>query len=57
MTKFWASKTFWVNLLVAIALFVSNQYGVTLSAETTGLALVGINFVLRAITNDPLEWQ
>jgi uncharacterized membrane protein len=57
MTKFWASKTFWVNLLAAVALFTSSQYGVTLSAETTGLALVGINMVLRVVTNDPLEWQ
>jgi hypothetical protein len=57
MTKVWLSKTFWVNILAAVALFVSSQYGVTLSAETTGFVLIGINMILRAITNEPLEWQ
>jgi hypothetical protein len=56
MTKFWASKTFWINLLAAVALFVSSQFGVTLTGETTGLALVVINMILRAMTNEPLEW-
>ena len=56
MVQVWKSKTLWVNVLAAIGLFASSQFGVQLSAEMTGLALAGINGVLRAVTNEPLEW-
>ncbi|MCK9569686.1 hypothetical protein M0R72_12155 [Candidatus Pacearchaeota archaeon] len=56
MVQIWKSKTLWVNVLAAIGLFASTQFGYQLSAEMTGLALAGINSVLRAVTNEPLEW-
>ena len=56
MVEVWKSKTLWVNVLAAIGLFASAQFGYTLSAEVTGIILAGINAVLRAVTNEPLEW-
>jgi hypothetical protein len=56
MVQIWRSKTLWVNVLAAIGLFASAQFGYTLSAENTGIALAAINSVLRAVTNEPLEW-
>lgn len=56
MTKVLYSKTLWVNVLAAIGLFVSSQFGYTLSGEEIGIALAGINGILRATTNEPLEW-
>jgi len=56
MVQIWKSKTFWVNVLAAIGLFLSSQFGVTLSAEMTGIILAGINVILRTITQEPIEW-
>jgi hypothetical protein len=56
VTQIWKSKTLWVNILAALALFVSTQFGYQITAEETGLALALINMILRAITNEPLEW-
>jgi len=56
MVAIWKSKTLWVNVLAAIGLFASAQFGYTLSAEVTGILLAGINAALRAVTNEPLEW-
>jgi hypothetical protein len=56
MVQIWKSKTLWVNVLAAISLFASAQFGYHLSAEMTGIALAGINGILRAVTNEPLEW-
>lgn len=56
MVQIWKSKTLWVNVIAAIGLFASAQFGYQLSAEVTGILLAGINSVLRAVTNEPLEW-
>jgi len=56
MVQIWKSKTLWVNVLAAIGLFLSSQFGVTLSAEMVGMILAGINAVLRAVTKEPIEW-
>ena len=56
MVEVWKSKTLWVNILAAIGLFLSAQYGVNLSAEMVGIILAGINAVLRMVTKEPLEW-
>lgn len=56
MVEIWKSKTLWVNVLAAIGLFLSSQYGVNLSAEMVGIILAGINATLRMITKEPLEW-
>ena len=56
MTKVIESKTLWVNVLAAIGLFVSSQFGYTISGAETGILMAAINAVLRAITKEPLEW-
>ena len=56
MVEVWKSKTLWVNVLAAIGLFLSGQFGYTLSGEEIGIALAAINGILRAVTNEPLEW-
>ena len=56
MVQIWKSKTLWVNVLAAIGLFISAQWGYTPSAEIIGIALAGINAILRAVTNEALEW-
>ncbi|HPM26312.1 MAG TPA: hypothetical protein PLD96_03145 [Methanothrix sp.] len=56
MATLWNSKTFWINVVAAIALFLSAQFGVQLSAEMTGMILAGINVFLRTVTKEPIEW-
>jgi hypothetical protein len=56
MTQVWKSKTLWVNVIAALALFVSAQFGYQITAEETGVALAIVNMLLRTITNEPLEW-
>lgn len=56
MTDKWKSKTLWANIIAAIALFLSAQCGVQLSGEMVGIILGGINVILRAVTNEPIEW-
>lgn len=41
------SKTIWVNLVAALALFVQNQFGFVLTPEIQLLILSGINIILR----------
>jgi hypothetical protein len=56
MVQIWKSKTLWVNLLAAMGLFLSSQWGFQLSPEMVGLILAGINALLRTVTKEPLEW-
>jgi hypothetical protein len=56
MTKFYVSKTFWANVIAAIAIFVMAQTGYQITPEETGVALAIINVALRAITKEPIEW-
>jgi hypothetical protein len=53
--KWYQSKTLWSNLVAAAAIFVSGNFGVELTAEETGAALVVINLILRLWTKQPLE--
>ena len=56
MKQWYKSKTVWANIIAALALFVSVQFGYTVTAEETALILAAINLVLRTITKEPLEW-
>ncbi len=56
MKKWYTSKTFWANIVAAIALFVSLQFGYTVTAEETAVIMAALNVILRTITNEPLEW-
>jgi hypothetical protein len=56
MTKVLYSKTLWLNVLASIGVFLSAQFGYTLTGAETSVIMLGINGVLRAVTNEPLEW-
>lgn len=56
MTKVLYSKTLWTNVIAAVGLFLSSQFGYVLSGAEVGIALAAVNGVLRATTNEPLEW-
>ena len=47
---FWSSKTLWVNVLAAVALFVQNQYGYALSPDLQAYILILVNIILRTVT-------
>jgi membrane protein CcdC involved in cytochrome C biogenesis len=53
--KFLKSKTFWVNLIALGALVIQIEYGYIVSLEIQAMALVGINLVLRKLTNEGIE--
>mgnify|MGYP003395881272 CR=1 FL=1 len=53
--RFWASKTLWLNVIAAAALFAQSQYGYALDPTTQVYVLAGINFALRFITHQGLE--
>ena len=53
--KWYQSKTLWTNMVAAAAIFVSGSFGIELTAEETGAALVVINLVLRLVTKQPLK--
>lgn len=55
MTKWYLSKTFWVNFLAALAMFIQNQYGYAIPAEYQAYALVLVNLFLRTITKTELS--
>lgn len=55
MKKFYQSKTLWVNLLGAVALFIQQEYGYAIPVETQGYALLLINALLRVITKEELK--
>lgn len=54
--KFWASKTFWVNVLAVVAIGVQSRWGFVVGAELQALALAGVNLVLRKVTKEPIVW-
>lgn len=55
--KFYLSKTFWVNILAAVAIIgqsVTDHEILAPEAQVGILAVV--NLILRAVTKEPLEW-
>ena len=57
MVQVWKSKTMWANVIAAVSLFLGAQFGAPLTAEQTAAILTIINIVLRAVTNEPIEWS
>jgi hypothetical protein len=57
--KWYTSKTVWVNLiaLVGAVLVATGTIDAPISTEIAALILGGINFILRLITKEPIEWQ
>jgi len=54
--KFYESKTFWVNVVMALAVTVQSKYGFVMGPEMQALVIAGVNLVLRKITKDPIVW-
>lgn len=54
MKKFYLSRTLWVNILGAIAMFVQKQYGFVVPPEYQAYALFVVNIILRVITKEEL---
>jgi hypothetical protein len=54
MKKWYASRTLWVNILLAVAVVVNSQWGFQLSPEEQGGIIIVINLILRAITKEGL---
>ena len=54
--KFWASKTFWVNILAAAGMIAQMHWGFVVSPELQAMALTLVNLVLRKVTREPVTW-
>ncbi len=48
------SKTLWINVIAAVAVFVQSQYGYAVSPELQAYALLAINLSLRTVTKTGL---
>lgn len=54
--SFLKSKTLWVNLLAFLALVVQGLTGFVISPEMQLGGLAVVNFLLRLVTRQPVEW-
>ena len=54
--KWYESKTFWANVVMAVALTVQSKYGFVVGPEIQGVLIAGINVLLRKLTKQPIVW-
>ena len=54
--KFYSSKTFWVNVIMGVALIIQTKFGFVIGPELQALAITAINLGLRKVTSEPLIW-
>jgi hypothetical protein len=54
--KFYASKTFWANIIAGLAVVAQLRYGFIIDLEYQTLALSVINLALRKVTTTPVIW-
>jgi hypothetical protein len=54
--KWYLSKTFWANIVMAGAVMVQTKYGFIVGPELQALAISFINVGLRKITKDAMVW-
>jgi hypothetical protein len=52
--KWYTSKTVWVNIIAAGALFAQMKWGFIIDPSTQALVLSGVNLVLRKITKEAI---
>lgn len=55
MTTWYASKTLWANVIAALAVFASTQFGYVVTEQEIALTFLAINAVMRSITGSELE--
>ena len=53
-SKWYVSKTLWVNAIATAALAIQTAYGFQVSPEIQAYALVVINVILRLVTKTEL---
>jgi hypothetical protein len=54
MKSFYLSKTLWVNVLAAVALFVQQQYGFAMPPQFEAYFFIALNLFLRTVTHQEL---
>jgi len=54
-TKWYASKTLWVNALSLLGVLVDHVMGLGVLGPTAMAILAAVNVVLRALTTGPLK--
>lgn len=54
--KWYASKTFWINVIAMGFLIYQNVTGNAIEPQYQAMALAFVNIILRAITQEKLEW-
>src|SRR5574343_1000218 len=58
MAKSWyTSKTLWANNMAVVAIIVQTQTGLVMDAEIQVAILAVINFILRLVTRQQIDWK
>lgn len=52
----WASKTFWTNVIAALAVIAQMRWGYVIDPSIQALGLAAVNTLLRKITRQPVQW-
>lgn len=48
----WHSKTLWINVIAAVAGLIQAEYGIVMNPAIQVMALSGVNYLLRNVTNE-----
>jgi len=54
--KWYFSKTFWTNIVLAGAVFAQSKYGFVVGPEIQMYLIAGINLILRKISKEQIVW-
>lgn len=54
--KFYKSKTFWANIVMAGAVAVQTKFGFVVSPEIQAVVISCVNLVLRKVTKEEIVW-
>lgn len=54
--KWYKSKTLWTNIIAVGAIIIESEYGYPITAETQLIVLGLVNFVLRLVTKEEIQF-
>lgn len=54
MKPWYKSRTFWANVVSLVAIVLSTEFGITITAEEVAAIMSVINIILRALTSEGL---
>jgi len=54
MKPLYKSRTFWANVVSLVAIVLSTEFGITITAEEVAAIMSVINIILRALTSECL---